>query len=1472
MKNEERINIRVVLHDLLSKPAKRIREEQQAIKESAEEASKAQQDLGDALDKSSESMEKYRKVLNDSTGATEESIAVGKRQRSSLESGKDAIEAHGKAVDEHGQIIEGDSEATDENSEAVKKNEDTVKKGTKSRRKSNDETKRGGGILTRVGKQVQKTGRGMLGFSSNYLTFLGMFRGLVQTDLAPAIPVLLTGITTLGAGVIAMVGPMSQLGANVAHLLPLYATMGTLMAVTTMAFSGFGDALEVLNDPTSTIEEINEALGKLGPNAQKAVRVLSGVSKSFSAITGAVQENYWGGGMTEALQNFTDKYLPILQTGLINASSHMRDASIYAMELFGGKKEQNAFARVLAGSGRSAGKIGIALAEVGRVLLFITDSAMPVFEDFLTYVATSFHNIGNNLDPKAMRIFFEDAGRMAKGFWDGLLNIGGALRNMAKASKPLTDYLTKGLGDILQKWNDWTGSDEGQKQMTEFFKSMIPNFKAIGDLVVALWDMFGDLGNSEWFAPFVEDIAKNVIPTLSKMIGQLSDNLLPVFIEVSKAFGRFSEGQDITVVQPLIDIVTAVGTAIAWIFNNLANLPTGLKDFFTYLGGLSLIGVPVAGAIWFITKRVWGLVGGFKFLWSILKIVFKIIGSAFSLMWNFAKLMWSIGKAVFGGLGKAFGAIGRFISPVLGWIGRLAGKVGFGGLMRVLGFFGKRLVAVAGGPVGIIIGALWLIWDALKLLYDKVGWFRDGVDTAVNWVKTVWQGFTNWIVETAFPAVVGGILGLIAWFKSIPTKVNEAILVVRAIWQAVVDWFNGYIVGSIAGFVGSVVAKFVTMRDKVSGTVAKVREKWQSMVDWLKVTIVEKISGFAISAVSKFNKVKTGVNNLIDKARTKWREFTDWLKTSIVERIAGFAVSAVAKFVNVRTGVSNMISKMREKWNSLMTWLKTTIVEKVAGFVFSAVAKFNKVKTGVNSIIDKVKEKWRNLVDWLKTTIVDRISNFVTKAVEAFDRIGGGVRTAMAKIRDASSKPVDFVVNTVYNNGIRKMWNKVADTFKLNTLPTVSFGGGGGGKGGSVPNNRYATGGVLPGYTPGQDVHHFTSPTGGNLHLSGGEAIMRPEFTKSVGGVSGVNNLNKLAINGRLNQAFAGGGVIDFAGDLAGKAWDKTKKVGSSLANGAKNVASAIGGFVSNPLDTITNLVKKPAEALYGSTPNGDSTFGKGMLQAPKLVIQSLIDKAKNKVHGWFKPNEMEGGGGGGLGKVHMGAPPEGGSWVRPSAGPITQRYGVPGVLSGLAHAGTDIAGGGKTYSAGAGTVYATGSGILGGRSGLGIGISHGGGIFTYYGHNPVGGIQVSPGQKVKAGQHIGYQGSTGNVTGTHLHFELHKGGWGHNVNPSAVGVYDTGGWLMPGQMAMNMSNSPEPILNGEQFGWLRAMATNGADGAQMAPQHISAGGGTTIIHEGDKISVSLSIESKDDRDAQELARLINIELKKIKQQERERK
>jgi len=98
--------------------------------------------------------------------------------------------------------------------------------------------------------------------------------------------------------------------------------------------------------------------------------------------------------------------------------------------------------------------------------------------------------------------------------------------------------------------------------------------------------------------------------------------------------------------------------------------------------------------------------------------------------------------------------------------------------------------------------------------------------------------------------------------------------------------------------------------------------------------------------------------------------------------------------------------------------------------------------------------------------------------------------------------------------------------------------------------------------------------------------------------------------------------------------------------------------------------------------------------------------------------------------------------------GVITQRlHGWNGIDIGAAR-GTPV-----RAAAGGTVIIARGGGAWNGGYGNYVVITHNNGTQTLYSH--LNSASVSPGQSVSQGQTIGYVGSTGRVTGTHLHFEV---------------------------------------------------------------------------------------------------------------------
>lgn len=101
---------------------------------------------------------------------------------------------------------------------------------------------------------------------------------------------------------------------------------------------------------------------------------------------------------------------------------------------------------------------------------------------------------------------------------------------------------------------------------------------------------------------------------------------------------------------------------------------------------------------------------------------------------------------------------------------------------------------------------------------------------------------------------------------------------------------------------------------------------------------------------------------------------------------------------------------------------------------------------------------------------------------------------------------------------------------------------------------------------------------------------------------------------------------------------------------------------------------------------------------------------------------------------------------------PFTRKYKM--------HNGLDMVGpiGAKIYAPSDGKIIYVGS-----RGGFGrtIEIDHGNGIVTEYAH--LRRILVNRGMKIKKGQVIGVQGSTGKSTGSHLHYEIRYKGKPHD-------------------------------------------------------------------------------------------------------------
>jgi hypothetical protein len=270
------------------------------------------------------------------------------------------------------------------------------------------------------------------------------------------------------------------------------------------------------------------------------------------------------------------------------------------------------------------------------------------------------------------------------------------------------------------------------------------------------------------------------------------------------------------------------------------------------------------------------------------------------------------------------------------------------------------------------------------------------------------------------------------------------------------------------------------------------------------------------------------------------------------------AVGAVVSWVWNKVGrpiFGLYVSYLRNVVGPIFTWLWRTIIRPAMN--------------GVGSVVRSV---WQN---WVSPAF-SALRLGVSRVADAFRTGVAAIRRHWNQVRNAARQPVKWVIDTVYTNGIKKMWDSVATRVGLSKLPA---------------GPRLASGGIIPGYDPGHDsVLAMLSP---------GEAVLRPEATRWLGADT-IHTINAMARMGRL-PAFAGGGIVG-------------------------SITGSVGGFLDQAADLWTDGVRAAAQAVLDPMVSGarqvlgDTEWGAMIAEVPSRLVDKLLD--------WFDSAESRLGGG----------------------------------------------------------------------------------------------------------------------------------------------------------------------------------------------------------------------------------------------------
>ncbi|OFN33610.1 tape measure protein [Corynebacterium sp. HMSC072A04] len=473
----------------------------------------------------------------------------------------------------------------------------------------------------------------------------------------------------------------------------------------------------------------------------------------------------------------------------------------------------------------------------------------------------------------------------------------------------------------------------------------------------------------------------------------------------------------------------------------------------------------------------------------------------------------------------------------------------------------KDWVSSLAVSVGVLVGSykLWVQYQKIMAAGGFVKWLVAGVKATKLWTAvTKGAAAAQTVLNAVMSAnpiglVVVAIAALVAGLTWFFTKTETG----RELWQKFTealgagwDWF----VGKFQAGVDWVKEKWAVFTDALAtGWENYIKPVFDAILQVAKVTIgvigtlilAPLLVGWNVLSAG----IKAGWETII---KPVWEALVGFAQNTlwpILQGVFGFIKSAWQVMADAMGAVwswlrDNIFAPFMDSLSNLAAWFKARVDDMVAvwnwfqgllqaGWQFIDSWVFAPLRTGLQFVADWFRARvddmlaiWQGFQNLLKAgwEFVDQYVFQPFKGV--LETMQGWFRTTVDNIgkiwdgiKEKTRVPVQFVVDVVYNNGIRKAWNAVAGLVGLDKLKEIKF----------------ATGGILPGYTPGRDPYTFIEPrTGMRIGLSGGEGILRPEATRALG-KDWLDNVNAAARKGgvsavreRLKHShFANGGIID---------------------------------------------------------------------------------------------------------------------------------------------------------------------------------------------------------------------------------------------------------------------------------------------------------------------------------------------------------
>jgi phage-related protein len=866
----------------------------------------------------------------------------------------------------------------------------------------------------------------------------------------------IAGAAAVAAQAVVLLTSALEATAGAAFALPaviggVAVAMGTLK----LATAGVGEALKALIKGDA--EKAAQAIEKLSPAAQTAIKALQELGPQFKELQQSVQEAFFD-RFADQVKAAAENLLP-LGKNLSGVAQEFGNAASSALDFAATPEALQSSQKLIDGTRSALTGLTTAIQPVIKGLLDVAAAVSEAFGKklgdsigqagakfgtFLSTIAAS----GEAVDRVQRAIdTFKQLGRI-------LGNVKEIFSGLFKAAAADGEGFLDTIENITQRFSDFVNSTAGQTAIGNLFSALaaiasqlISIFKAlvieVGAIAPAIEPIFAALG------PAIVNLIEAIGPAIQALLPGIQD----VAEGIADAFDVISDS----------GVLTTLGEGLGTLLSALSPLIPVIAEFAAIVG--SVLGVQLKNLGDLIAPIAEALAGAllpvlpilrdaFITLYESLNPVVQVLGPVF------AEAISALAPLL-SALAVAFQQIVEAVAPLVVQIVEALAPA-LPPLVEVFTTLVQAILPLVPVIVSLVEAVTPLLGLVLSLLAPVlqfgaavIGWV--GMNVVIPIIQGIVTALTGIIgaITTVITAVSGFVQTVIGFFSNLGTNVST---IVSSLVSSVTGFFTGLagtVSGIVSGIVSSVVTFFAGLPGRVGGALASLGGTLLGVFNAAKAAVVGVVTALIGSVVTLFSglpgKIKSALGNLGSLLVQAGRDLIQGMINGIqsmagallskAKGVVGDAVSGVKGLLGISSPSKVFKEIGRDVGRGLVIGLTGSEqqIKQAADKLAASITKaFKGKKTDLDDVlIKRLRNTEKRLLSLAKRRdeIADRIkkanefaASTTQAALNAFSlpniaqKRGTGLASLTDGLEDATAKIRNFTnkVNILAKKGLRK--------------------------------------------------------------------------------------------------------------------------------------------------------------------------------------------------------------------------------------------------------------------------------------------------------------------------------------------------------------------------------------------------------------------------------------------------------------------